>query len=162
MKKSAASEGIPAAQLISERIAGLGDWRGQTLGKIRTLIHEADPGVVEEWKWGIPVWSHDGILCTGETYKDKVKLTFARGASVADPARLFNSSLEGNTRRALDLFEGKDVDESAFKDLIRAAAAVNSAGGTAMSAKKSKPKVKAKAKTKTKVKKKAKKKAKKK
>src|SRR5688572_14915428 len=104
MKKSTANQDIPAAQLISERIAGLGDWRGQTLGKIRTLIHEADPGVVEEWKWGIPVWSHDGILCTGETYKDKVKLTFARGASIADPARLFNSSLDGNTRRALDLF----------------------------------------------------------
>jgi hypothetical protein len=162
MKKSAASQGIPAAQLISERIAGLGDWRGQTLGRIRMLIHEADPGVVEEWKWGIPVWSHDGILCTGETYQDKVKLTFAKGASIADPSRLFNSSLDGNTRRALDLFEGKDVDESAFKDLIRAAAAVNTAGGTAKPAKKSRPKVKAKAKAKVKGSKKARKKARKK
>jgi hypothetical protein len=161
MKKSTAGQDIPAAQLISERIAGLGDWRGQTLGKIRMLIHEADPGVVEEWKWGIPVWSHDGILCTGETYKDKVKLTFARGASIADPARLFNSSLDGNTRRALDLFEGKDVDESAFKDLIRAAAAVNSAGGAAKPARKSKPKMKAKAKVKAKAKAKSRKKAKK-
>jgi hypothetical protein len=158
MKKSTASQDIPAAQLISERRAGLGDWRGQTLGKIRMLIHEADPGVVEEWKWGIPVWSHDGIICTGETYKDKVKLTFARGASITDPARLFNSSLDGNTRRALDLFEGKEVDESAFKDLIRAAAAVNSAGGTAKHAKKTKPQVKAKAKGKKKARKKAKKK----
>jgi hypothetical protein len=137
MKKSAASAGQSASELISEKIAGLGDWRGRTLAKMRKLISQADPDVVEEWKWmGTPVWSHDGIICTGETYKDKVKLTFAKGASLKDPARLFNSSLDGNVRRAIDIFEGKDVDESAFKTLIRQAVALNSAG-------KAKPKKKA-------------------
>ena len=152
MKKSADDQGIPASELISRRIAELGDWRGRTLARIRELIHAADPGVVEEWKWGIPVWSHDGIICTGETYKDKVKLTFAKGASVKDPSRLFNSSLEGNTRRALDILIGGEIDESAFKDLIRAAVAVNAGGG------KSKPARQAKARTKAKAKAKAKKK----
>jgi len=128
MKKSVASEGRPASELISERIAELGDWRGKTLGRMRKLLHEADPEVVEEWKWGIPVWSHDGILTTGETYKKVVKLTFAKGAFLIDPARLFNSSLEGNVRRAIDIPEGKEVDASAFKALIREAVALNSAG----------------------------------
>jgi hypothetical protein len=123
MTKSGDSE--PAAELISKRIAELGDWRGEVLGRMRKLIHEADPEVVEEWKWGTPVWSHDGILCTGETYKKAVKLTFARGAALPDPARLFNSSLEGNTRRALDIHEGEEVDAAAFKALIRAAVAEN-------------------------------------
>lgn len=150
MKKSVVDPSIPASDLISQRIAELGDWRGRTLGRIRELIHAADPGVVEEWKWGIPVWSHDGILCTGETYKDKVKLTFAKGASVKDPARLFNSSLDGNTRRALDILIGQEVDESAFKELVRAAVAVNSAGGKARPAKKAKAKAKAKVKAKAK------------
>jgi hypothetical protein len=137
MKKSDASEGQPASVLISERIAGLMDWRGKTLGRMRKLIKEADPDVVEEWKWGIPVWSHDGIICTGETYKDKVKLTFAKGAALKDPARLFNSSLEGNVRRAIDILEGGKVDESAFKALVREAVAHNGSG-------KSKPAKKAK------------------
>ena len=128
MKKSVASEGRPASELISERIAELGDWRGKTLGRMRKLLHEADPEVVEEWKWGIPVWSHYGILTTGETYKKVVKLTFAKGAFLIDPARLFNSSLEGNVRRAIDIPEGKEVDASAFKALIREAVALNSAG----------------------------------
>jgi hypothetical protein len=129
MKKSAASTDQTASALISEKIAGLGDWRGKTLARIRKLITQADPDVVEEWKWmGTPVWSHDGIICTGETYKDKVKLTFAKGASLKDPARLFNSSLDGNVRRAIDILEGKDVDESAFKTLIRQAVVLNSAG----------------------------------
>ena len=128
MKKSGASEGRPASELISERIAELGDWRGKTLGRMRKLVREADPEVVEEWKWGIPVWSHDGILSTGETYKKVVKLTFAKGAFLIDPARLFNSSLEGNVRRAIDIPEGKEVDASAFKALIREAVALNSAG----------------------------------
>jgi hypothetical protein len=127
MKKSDASQRRPAAELISERIAELGDWRGKTLGRMRRLIKQADPGVVEEWKWmGTPVWSHDGIICTGESYKNVVKLTFAKGASLKDPARLFNSSLEGNVRRAIDLREGEEVDESAFKALVREAVAFNS------------------------------------
>ena len=151
---------MKASELISQRIAELGDWRGRTLGRMRELIHEADPDVVEEWKWGIPVWSHDGIICTGETYKDKVKLTFARGASVKDPTRLFNSSLDGNTRRALDILIGQEVDGAAFKDLIRAAVALNSAGGKAQPAKKatSAKKAKAKAKASRKPRKKARKK----
>ena len=126
MKKPGASEGQSAAKLITQRIAELGDWRGDTLKRMRKLIKEADPDVVEEWKWmGTPVWSHDGIICTGESYKDKIKLTFAKGASLKDPARLFNSSLDGNTRRAIDIFEGKPVDETAFKALIRQAVALN-------------------------------------
>ena len=134
MKKTDANEDQSASALISKRIAQLGDWRGETLGRMRTLIKEADPDVVEEWKWakatspGTPVWSHDGIICTGESYKNAVKLTFAKGASLNDPARLFNSSLEGNVRRAIDIHEGEDVDESAFKALIRQAVALNSAG----------------------------------
>jgi len=124
MKKSVASDASPS-ELISEKIAGLADWRGKTLARMRKLIKEADPDVVEEWKWGGPVWSHDGIICTGETYKKAVKLTFAKGASLKDPARLFNSSLDGKVRRALDIHEGEEVDASAFKALIRAAVAVN-------------------------------------
>ena len=118
-----------ASQLISERIAELGDWRGETLGRIRALIKEADPDVVEEWKWrGTPVWSHDGIICTGETYKKVVKLTFAKGASLEDPSGLFNSSLEGNVRRAIDIHEGEEIDAPALKALIREAVALNQAG----------------------------------
>jgi hypothetical protein len=134
MKKSGASQGQSVSALISKRIAELGGWRGDTLGRMRALIKEADPDVVEEWKWakpkspGIPVWSHDGIICTGESYKNAVKLTFAKGASLKDPARLFNSSLAGNTRRAIDIHEGEDVDESAFKALVRHAVALNSSG----------------------------------
>jgi hypothetical protein len=128
MKKSGASEGQPASELISKRIADLGDWRGKTLGRMRKLIKEADPDAVEEWKWGIPVWSHDGIICTGETYKKVVKLTFAKGASLKDPARLFNSSLEGNVRRAIDIHEGEEVAEPAFQALVRQAVAFNSSG----------------------------------
>ena len=129
MKKSDASQEKSPAALISKRIAELGDWRGKTLRRMRKLIKEADPEVVEEWKWmGTPVWSHDGILCTGESYKKVVKLTFARGASLKDPARLFNSSLEGNVRRAIDIHEGEEVDETAFKALIREAVALNSSG----------------------------------
>jgi hypothetical protein len=128
MKKSAANEGPSASDLISKRIADLGDWRGETLARMRKLIKEADPGVVEEWKWmGTPVFSHDGIICTSESYKDKVKLTFTKGASLNDPARLFNSSLDRNVRRAIDIYEGEDVDESAFKALIREAITLNSA-----------------------------------
>jgi hypothetical protein len=126
MNRSAASPGPSAAQLISERIAELEDWRGEALGRMRKLIKEADPDVVEEWKWMNPVWSHDGILCTGESYKDKVKLTFAQGASLKDPARLFNSSLDGRTRRAIDIRQGEKVDASAFKALVRQAVAFNS------------------------------------
>jgi hypothetical protein len=118
----------PASELISQRIADLGDWRGETLARMRKLIREADPDVVEEWKWSNPVWSHDGILCTGETYKKVVKLTFAKGALLKDPARLFNSSLAGNTRRALDIHEGEEVDATAFKALVRQAVALNRAG----------------------------------
>jgi len=118
-----------ASELISKRIAELGDWRGETLSRMRKLIKAADPDVVEEWKWmGTPVWSHDGILCTGESYKNVVKLTFAKGASLKDPAGLFNSSLEGNTRRAIDIHEGEKVDESAFNALIRQAVAFNGSG----------------------------------
>ncbi|HTL26043.1 MAG TPA: DUF1801 domain-containing protein [Burkholderiales bacterium] len=126
MKKSSATAGPSAASLIDRRIAELGDWRGETLGRMRKLIHEAEPEVIEEWKWmGTPVWSRDGILCTGESYKSIVKLTFAKGASLKDPKKLFNSSLEGNVRRAIDIHEGEKVDASAFKALIRAAAALN-------------------------------------
>jgi hypothetical protein len=129
MKKSGANQGQPASELISKRIANLGDWRGKTLSRMRKLIKEADPDVVEEWKWrGTPVWSHDGIICTGESYKNVVKLTFAKGAALKDTARLFNSSLEGNVRRAIDIHEGEKVDESAFRALIRQAIALNSAG----------------------------------
>ena len=129
MKKSGASRGGSAAELISKRIAELGDWRGKTLGRMRKLIKQADPDVVEEWKWmGTPVWSHDGIICTGESYKSVVKLTFAKGASLKDPARLFNSSLEGNVRRAIDIREVEEVDEAAFKALVRQAVALNRAG----------------------------------
>ena len=128
MKKSGASQGPSASERISERIAELGDWRGETLSRMRKLIKQADPDVVEEWKWmGTPIWSHDGILCTGESYRKVVKLTFARGASLRDPARLFNSSLEGNTRRAIDIHEGERVDASAFKALVRQAVALNRA-----------------------------------
>jgi len=123
------NKGRPAAELISERIAELGDWRGKTLARMRTLIRDADPDVVEEWKWmGTPVWSHDGIICTGESYKKVVKLTFAKGASLKDPARLFNSSLDGNVRRAIDIPEGAKVDESAFKALVRQAVALSRSG----------------------------------
>ena len=126
MKKSEAPQGEDAGKLIDGKIASLGDWRGETLARMRALIRQADPEVVEEWKWGdVPVWSHDGILCTGETYKSAVKLTFAKGASLKDPKKLFNSSLEGNTRRAIDIREGETLDETAFKALIRAAAAFN-------------------------------------
>ena len=129
MKKSGPSQGRPASELISKRIAELGDWRGKTLGRMRKLIRNADPDVVEEWKWmGTPVWSHDGIICTGESYKTVVKLTFAKGASLNDPARLFNSSLDGKVRRAIDIHEGEEVDGTAFKALIRQAVAHNSSG----------------------------------
>jgi hypothetical protein len=128
MKKSGASQGESASDLISKRIAELGDWRGETLGRMRNLIKKADPDVVEEWKWmGTPIWSHDGIICTGESYKKVVKLTFAKGASLKDPARLFNSSLEGNVRRAIDIHEGEEVDQSAFRALVREAIAFNRA-----------------------------------
>jgi hypothetical protein len=127
MKKKEASKEQSASKLISERIAELGDWRGKTLSRMRKLIKDADPDVVEEWKYmGTPVWSHDGMICTGESYKDKVKLTFAKGASLKDPARLFNSSLDGNVRRAIDIAEGQKIDESAFKALVRQAVALNS------------------------------------
>ena len=132
MKKSGLTEGQSASELIDKRIAELGDWRGETLSRMRKLIKEADPDVVEEWKWrGTPVWSHDGIITTGESYKSIVKLTFARGASLQDPARLFNSSLDGNVRRAIDIHEGEQVDAGAFKALIRAAVALNTSGGKA-------------------------------
>jgi hypothetical protein len=128
MKKSATAQGESPARLIDARIKELGDWRGKMLSHVRSLIKQADPEVVEEWKWrGVPVWSHDGIICTGETYKSVVKLTFAKGASLKDPSRLFNSSLEGNTRRAIDIHEGDEIDEAAFKKLIGAAAALNRA-----------------------------------
>jgi hypothetical protein len=134
MKKSDASQGQSASGLISKRIAELGDWRGKTLSRMRTLIKEADPDVVEELKWvkatnpGTPTWSHDGIICTGESYKNAVKLTFAKGASLKDPARLFNSGLDGNVRRAIDIHQGEDVDDSAFKTLVRQAVALNRSG----------------------------------
>ena len=143
MTMSDASQGQSASELISKRIAELGDWRGETLRRMRRLIKEADPDAVEELKWvkpsspGTPVWSHDGIICTGESYKSVVKLTFAKGASLKDPARLFNSSLDGNVRRAIDIHEREEVDESAFKALVRQAVALNGSG-------KSKPSKKAK------------------
>jgi hypothetical protein len=125
MKKSAAKPGESPSRLIDARIEELGDWRGKTLSRIRALIKQADPEVVEEWKWSVPVWSHDGLICTGESYKSAVKLTFAKGASLEDPSRLFNSSLDGNVRRAIDIHEGEELDEKAFKALIRAAVALN-------------------------------------
>ena len=134
MKKSDASQGQSPSQLISKRIVELGDWRGEVLSRMRTLIKKADADVVEEWKWvkptkpGTPVWSNDGIICTGESYKNVVKLTFAKGASLKDPARLFNSSLDGNVRRAIDIHEGEEVDESAFTALVRKAVALNRSG----------------------------------
>ena len=135
MKKSGSTEGHSASELIDKRIAELGDWRGETLSRMRQLVKEADPDVLEEVKWvkptnlGTPVWSHDGIICTGETYKSIVKLTFAKGASLKDPAKLFNSSLDGKVRRAIDIHEGEEVDAGAFKSLIRAAVALNTSGG---------------------------------
>ena len=127
MKNSATTRGESPSRLIDARIKELDDWRGKMLSHVRALIKQADPEVVEEWKWrGVPVWSHDGLLCTGETYKSVVKLTFAKGASLKDPSRLFNSSLEGNVRRAIDLHEGDELDANAFKTLIRAAVALNS------------------------------------
>jgi hypothetical protein len=143
MKKPAASQGPSASELISARIAELGDWRGQTLSRMRKLLMEADPDAVEEWKWvkptrpGTPVWSHHGIICTGESYKSVVKLTFAKGASLKDPARLFNSSLDGNVRRAIDIHEGEKVDGPAFKALVREAVALNGSGKSKASKKKS-------------------------
>jgi hypothetical protein len=137
MNKAGSTEGQSASELIDERIAELGDWRGETLGRMRKLVKEADPNVVEELKWvkptnaGTPTWSHDGIICTGETYKSVVKLTFAKGASLEDPAKLFNASLDGNTRRAIDISEGEEVDAGAFKELIRTAVAFNASGGKA-------------------------------
>jgi hypothetical protein len=130
MKKSDPRKRDSPSQLIDARIKELGDWRGETLSRIRTLIKQADPEVVEEWKWrGVPVWSHDGMICTGETYKNVVKMTFAKGASLKDPSGLFNSSLEGNTRRAIDFHEGDEVDEQALKALIKAAVNLNPSGG---------------------------------
>lgn len=125
MKKRAPENAAPASELIEAKIAELNDWRGEMLAKLRALIQAADPDVVEEWKWSVPVWSHNGILCTGETYKQTVKMTFAKGASVPDPAGLFNSSLDGNTRRAIDFREGDKVNEKALKALIQAAVALN-------------------------------------
>jgi hypothetical protein len=129
MKKSGPPKGKSAAQLIDARIGELGDWRGETLGRLRRLVREADPEVIEEWKWNVPVWSHDGLICTGETYKKAVKMTFAKGAQLEDPARLFNSSLEGNTRRAIDFHEGGKIDQEALKTLIRAAVTLNKSAG---------------------------------
>ena len=132
MRKSGSTEGQSASELIDKRIAELEDWRGETLTRMRKLIKEADPDVVEEWKWmGTPVWSHDEIICTGESYKSIVKLTFAKGASLKDPDKLFNASLDGNTRRAIDIHEGEKVDAGAFKALIRAAVALNTSGAKA-------------------------------
>jgi hypothetical protein len=129
MKKPDTTGGLAPSELISRKIGELGDWRGETLARMRKLIQQADPAVVEEWKWmGTPVWSHDGIICTGESYKSVVKLTFAKGASLKDPAKLFNSSLDGNVRRAIDIHEGEAVDATAFKALIREAVALNAAG----------------------------------
>jgi hypothetical protein len=125
MPKSESQSKSPS-ELIDERIEELGDWRGETLSRLRALVHEADPDVVEEWKWrGVPTWEHDGMICTGETYKDKVKLTFAKGASLEDPSRLFNSSLDGNVRRAIDIYEGEKLNERALKTLVRTAIALN-------------------------------------
>src|SRR3954462_15461795 len=137
MNASASNEGASASERIDQRIAGLGGWRGETLSRMGKLVKQADPNVIEEVKWvkktspGTPTWSHDGIICTGETYKSVVKLTFAKGASLPDPARLFNSSLDGNTRRAIDIREGEEIDADAFKALVRAAAALNASGGKA-------------------------------
>ena len=134
MNEARSTEGRPASELIDERIAQLEDWRGETLSRMRTLINQADPEVVEEWKWakatnpGTPVWSHDGIICTGESYKSIVKLTFLKGASLPDPAKLFNSSLDGKTRRAIDIHEGEEVDAAAFQALVRAAVDLNTSG----------------------------------
>jgi len=136
MKKAEPQAGVPAAELIDARIAELGDWRGEMLAQLRAIVREADADVVEEWKWSVPVWSHDGILCTGEVYKAAVKMTFAKGASLEDPKGLFNSSLDGNVRRAIDFREGEAINKTALKALIRAAVALNQSG---------KPKAKAKA-----------------
>ena len=139
MKRASRGQGPSASELISRRIAELGDWRGKTLRRMRKLIKDAEPDVVEEWKWmGTPVWSHDGIICTGESYKGVVKLTFAKGASLKDPARLFNSSLDGNVRRAIDIYEGDKIDAAALKALIRAAVALNVSGKKAAPPKRSK------------------------
>jgi hypothetical protein len=137
MKKLDTNPSQSASELISKKIAELGDWRGETLGIIRKLIKEAEPDGVEEWKWDTPVWSHNGIICTGESYKNVVKLTFLKGASLKDPARLFNASLEGNARRAIDIREGEEINASAFKALIQQAAAFNNSGKS-ISAKKTK------------------------
>jgi hypothetical protein len=137
MNPTSRPNGETASANITRRIHELGDWRGETLAHVRQLIHDADPDIEEEWKWmGTPVWSHDGIVCTGESYKQVVKLTFARGASIKDPKKIFNSSLEGNTRRAIDLREGEQINEAAFKQLIRAAVAANSAARAQRAAKK--------------------------
>src|SRR6058998_1558559 len=125
MKKSGSQKSKSPSQLIDAKIKGLNDWRGKMLSRLRTLVKEADPEVVEEWKWSVPVWSHDGLICTGETYKNVVKMTFARGAALKDPSSLFNSSLEGNTRRAIDFHEGEKIDEAALKTLVRAAVTLN-------------------------------------
>ena len=125
MKKTASEEGKSPSQLIDARIKELGDWRGKMLSRLRTLVKEADPEVVEEWKWSVPVWSHDGLICTGEAYKSVVKMTFAKGAALKDPSGLFNSSLDGNTRRAIDFREGEKIDEKALKALVRAAVTLN-------------------------------------
>jgi hypothetical protein len=136
MNKSGSTEGQSASELIDQKITELADWRGETLSRMRKLVKDADPDVVEEWKWmGTPVWSHDGIICTGESYKSIVKLTFAKGASLDDPAKLFNASLDGNARRAIDIHEGVEVDSNAFKALIRAAIALNTSGAKARSRK---------------------------
>ena len=136
-KPTSRPDGKSAAANITKRIKELGDWRGETLAQVRQLIHAADPDILEEWKWrGVPVWSHDGIVCTGESYKEVVKLTFARGAALKDPKKLFNSSLEGNVRRAIDLREGQKINQAAFRQLIRAAVAGNSAVRTRRIAKK--------------------------
>ena len=131
MKKSGSQTGKTPSQLIDARIEELGDWRGQMLGRLRALIKQADPAIVEEWKWGGPVWSHAGLICTGETYKSVVKMTFARGAALKDPSGLFNSSLEGNTRRAIDFRQGEEIDEQALKALVRAAVAFNKSAAEA-------------------------------
>jgi hypothetical protein len=132
MTNANAAESKPASELIDERIASLGDWRGTALSRMRELIKEADPGVVEEWKWmGTPVWSHDGIICTGESYKSIVKLTFLKGASLTDPAKLFNSSLDGNARRAIDIHEGEEIEANAFRALIREAVELNTSNAKA-------------------------------
>ena len=133
MKKSESPEGTSPSRLIDARIRELGDWRGAVLGRLRVLIKEAEPGIVEEWKWNVPVWSHGGIVCTGETYKNVVKMTFARGAALKDPSGLFNSSLEGKTRRAIDIREGETIDERALKALVRSAVALNGTVGRSKS-----------------------------